>query len=196
MSKKKVSLIVGYSLLAVIGIAIILCALIPVRYMPEVKDPQYVTISSLSNSRKQVFYDVNSQYFNKDGYNEFMDEFKSSFSQSVLTAMFTGKLSSNQEVYPNPDFNYPTEGYKITFGYLEYQKIMLNGKVYKDPTYSTRDAEYKTMNCYISDEEGFVTFYMYFEDDSESTTVVYRMNTIASTKGLYNYISELDTFKD
>ena len=195
MTKKKISLIVCYCLVGVIALGFIICAIVPKSYLPTIENPDKLTITYVDDNKIQEFYNVNSSSFNKEDYDKIISAFRNSFQQSVLSALFAGELISPMNALPIGKANIvkPENSIEVKFEYNEYQNIIINGKVYYDQTNSKTPVQTKTLYFYITNDIGFNNTYIYYEDDSQSSTDIeyYRVQTISSTSSLYELCAEL-----
>lgn len=194
--KKKIGLIAVLSLVGLLAVAVILCSIIKVNFLPETKEPLKITIQSIEDSSKQAFYNTTSSSFNEEDYKKIVAEFKNSFNQSVISAMFNGTLGNQAKISDKTKITFTEKaGYKITFGYADYQNIKLNGEAYKNTSNTNEVVEFKELQFVVTEAGGFNNISIYYVDDSGATTYYYQLKTIANTLGLYNLINGLDNFQ-
>ncbi len=198
---KKITLIICYALIGLIALALVICALVPVSYLPaNTKSPDKLTVTYIEDTNQQAFYNTSSEEFKnneniKADYDNIVSTFRNSFKQSVLSALFAGELITTMipTGIGENSITKPEKGFEIRFEYFEEQNIYVNDKIYTDPNDSTRTVKTKTMYCYITEDIGFGSIYIYYEDDSQENKDVeyYRVQTIASTKTLSDLCYEI-----
>lgn len=190
--KKKISQIVAYSVLGVVVLGLVLCAIIKLNFRPEIRMPMVADGDkiqiSVSGTSKVESSDENIKY------NTFLNKFDDSFKLTILYSLFSGKIGSELEIKETtsaPSFS----GFKVQFIYAETQTLTKNGKeVTSGAVNSNTPVKYNTVVFDVTDAKGLgqVNLYCYINGDDS----YYRINTIANFDGLYNYISEIPMFAE
>ena len=190
--KKKISQIVAYTLLGVVVLGFVLCAIIKINFKPEINMP------NLANGDKiQISLTGTSKVESSDEnivYDKFMNKFNNSFELTVLYSVFSGKINSELDIQKTsikPSYN----GYKVQFIYSETQTLKKDGKdVTSDAVNSNTPVTFNRVLFDVAEGKGLgeVVLYFYTEGDS----LFYKVTTIANFDGLYSYISDIPMFAD
>ena len=193
---KKISQIIAYSLMAVIVLGIILCAIIQINFKPNMNLPL------LENGDKiQISVDENNKSESSNeiiNYKEFVRIFDDSFKLTVLYSMFSGHLGNSAEIAPDLKSEPTYVGFKVEFFYGKEQTLKVDGKEVYIAENSNIPVKYKKVVFDVAKDKGLTDVKIYFEvSNSESSTVQYRqIKTVANFDRLYKYISEMTMFAE
>ena len=209
MTKSKMVAMAVMGVLGALAIAIILMAIIPKNYASGLPSylfgcsstdsdaPSYVYIYEGSSTAKEVLYKDSDAKF----YNELMEAFDKSFSQSSLSALFQKELSNDID-YDYIGTNSKTlsniaseNQYVLGFTYADYQTLTKNGKDYVckelsgSSAYEDGIVKFKTLWITVNNVEGVSDVNIYVRrilPDSETNYAIIKI----STKGLQSQLSK------
>lgn len=185
--KSKLWLIISLSLAGVLVLSTILLAVMSKSYKPELL--QQPNTISVANQTGNGFYWTGLAYEGQDeeNYNEIMSKFSSSFEQSILASMLNGNL--NAEITISYSSSLPAkDGYRVTLFYPT-TTLKLNGEAYKP---SGSEITFQELSFDVKDGFGFNSVDLYAKVTSGSSTGYYKITTLASTKAMFDVLSELN----
>ena len=190
--KKKISQIIAYSVLSVVVLGLVLCAIIKINFRPEINLPLVANGDkiqiSLEGTAKVESSDENINY------KEFLNKFDDSFKLTVLYSVFSGKLGSEldiEETKTAPVYN----GFKVQFIYTETQTLKKDGKeVTSGAVNSNTPVTFNSLVFDVADAKGLGEVNMYFYTSGEEG--YYKVTTIANFDELYKYISAISMFEE
>lgn len=182
MNKKKTLLIAVYSLVVVVVLGIIACAVIPASTYPQIKDPTSEIIINYDSSTRIALTPENKNY--KKVLNEVKDGFKVNF----LTGLFNGYLSSTDKdqvaTSTKPD------GLYITFNYLEEQTLKINGKEVTKSSNSTAKIKYTTLSFAVSETDAGSLVSVYFTTTDEEPSK-YSVRYYANLSDVFELVEDI-----
>ena len=187
--KKKISQIVAFSVLALLVIAIVLCAVIKLNYMPEMKLPEYPDVIQITDTEACGKYKA----LKGDEFNTFVTKFSDSFKLSVLYSLFSGKLGQSI-ASPKKVTDLNKGGYEVVFTFAE-QVLKDNGKEVTVAKNSTETVKFNSLKFYVSENKGLsddITLYFYMNNQ----TYYYSITAIANFDDLYDFINNMSPFAD
>ena len=211
---KKIYTLVGVCFAFVVAIIFIILGAVPVSLMPKCISTNFeqVTLFSGSTSTSMAFEK------GEDGYKEFQKVLKKAFSQTYLSALFSGNLTRYidiDETYTDETSAIGTNGTLISsetyYVYLQYTNPQVltqqNGKVYESiRSHSNWDGKLTFDRAYIvvSTEEGLQEAKIYlpvkypeFDDDEyvgESKSKKVSITVKANTNTIYKAWEDLLQF--
>jgi len=190
--KKKISQIVAYSVLGVVVLGLVLCAIIKVNFRPEINLP------IIANGDKiQISLDGTAKVESSDNnikYKQFLNKFDDSFKLTILYSVFSGRIGSELEIEETttaPTYN----GFKVQFIYTETQTLKKDGKaVTSGAVNSNTPVTFNTLIFDVAEGRGLGEVSLYFYTNGEEE--YYKVTTIANFDSLYTYISEIPMFAE
>ena len=187
---KKISQIVAYSVLGLVVIGLILCSILKINFMPEIKIPTTETIGKIqiTTTNGTAFVESSNENINVQ---KFSSTFEDSFKLTVLYSLFSGKISNEQTIQQQasaPSFS----GYKVQFIYNESQTLKKDGKNVPIADNATTPITYNRAVFDVKEGNGLTSASIYFYTNGESK--YYKLTTIANFDNLYTYISNLSMF--
>lgn len=190
--KKKISQIVAYSVLGVVVLGLVLCAIIKVNFRPEINLP------IIANGDKiQISLDGTAKVESSDDnikYKQFLNKFDDSFKLTILYSVFSGRIGSELEIEETttaPTYN----GFKVQFIYTETQTLKKDGKaVTSGAVNSNTPVTFNTLIFDVAEGRGLGEVSLYFYTNGEEE--YYKVTTIANFDSLYTYISEIPMFAE
>ena len=190
--KKKISQIVAYSVLSVVVLGLVLCAIIKINFRPEINLPNLA-----SGDKIQISLDGTSKVESSDeniNYKQFLNKFDDSFKLTILYSVFSGRVGSELEVQETktaPTYN----GFKVQFIYTETQTLKKDGKdVTSGAVNSNTPVTFNTLVFDVAEARGLGEVSLYFYTSGEEE--YYKVTTIANFDSLYAYISEISMFAE
>ena len=190
MTKNRWWLLVVYCLLALIIISTIVCCFVKVSYKPEIESPDAYYISV----ENQADYDLADKTNEKEKYEKIDKAFFDSFSETFLTALFSGRLSKSSRIEyysQTPMF----DGYKVKLIYAKSQKIRLGGKDFNPPTDTSETVEFAEILVDVKAGEGYTTHYIYYpytytDSSNVQKTGYFRQTVVANFDSLYTLLAK------
>ena len=186
-------MILIYCIVGVLVLSTLVLYLIPVNYKPEIETPSAISITESSGGSSSILCSEDNAV---DRYNEINDEFKKSFTESVLTGIFSGRLGvkSRIESYYSSDPTSNFSGYVVNFIFKTKQTIMLNGKEYNPPTNSNETIQFDEIIFELAEDQGFGTHYIYYvyeytDSSNIERTMYYKQSITCNFDGLYDLIN-------
>ena len=187
--KNKGVLIAVYCLVAVLVLSTIVCCFVKTSYRPEIQDPYAFTAYISGNADSYIACDKDN---NKDRYNEVLTTFNDSFTESVLSSLFSGRMFSKSRIESSqslPSFS----GYTLKLSFATKQTIMLNGKEYNPPTNSSQTIEYDEIYVDVAGDNGFGVNYVYYvynyvDSSNINRTTYYKQTVKANFNELYDLL--------
>lgn len=187
--KKKISQIVAYSLMAVIVLGVILCAIIQINFKPEMNLPALA-----QGDKIQISLDGTSKIESSNeiiNYDKFVTKFNDSFKLTVLYSMFSGHMGNSVEIgeeTSEPAYN----GFKVEFIYGTEQTLKKNGETIYIAQNSTIPVTYKEVVFDVAKDKGLTNVKLYFKVGTDKYRQV---TTIANFDRLYEYIADISMFE-
>lgn len=176
--KKKIGLIIVYSLCALLVCAIVTMSLIKFNTLPQLNNPTSIHMyKSTSTNDKTITKDV-------EQYDEFMKVFEDAFTEQYISALFTGRTSRDYDV--NADNLSTTKPY-IKFKYSQLQTLKLNGKIVKDPADSNKTIEYNELYFNITETNMKSSVMLRFRNSNSGS--VYTLSCYANLAKLFEYVN-------
>ena len=200
MKKSKISQIITYSILAVLVVGIILCAIIPISFKPQLAEFKFgQDIISLSHKEQtNAFGDVDSE----EEYKQFKQHFDDSFKLTIMYSLFSGKIGNAQKGDSNPTTETKNgkkvspqfDGYTVVISYhsINAQNIKLNGKDVASASNNSAPRTFNTVTFSVQEGRGLAETDLYFYTNGKED--YYKITTLANFDNLYNFINGLDTF--
>lgn len=197
IKKNRTWLIAIYAIVAVLVVLIIVSCFIPVNKKPEIQDPTSYYLKIDGVAEYPLLADKNN---NKKRYDEINKIFNSSFSESFIVSLFSGRIGYNNRIESS---SRPSEtGYILHLYYegKEPQKIMRNGEIYTQSSWSTDAIYYDEIIVQVTEGEGMTTHYFYYSCDpalndkwgtDSSSFRYYRQSFVANFDALYDYLTEI-----
>lgn len=192
--KKNKWTITGLALIILLGITTAICAFVKMDFAPKLSK-QYAEIKvSGSDLARDISWNVINGEMNEheiECYNEFLKLCYDSFKMPVLNYIFSSKPENNNNVSYGTSAD-SESGLKIEFRYSDWQNIYNKGILYKNPTDTSKNAQFKSVYFYIANTEGYqiVTFY-YYDDSNKDNKVYYKQESYGNFLKLYEYLTEL-----
>lgn len=186
---KKISQIISYSILAVVVVGLVLCAIIKVNFRPEIALP---TTGDVIEIRVDGTAKVESSNENIN-YKEFTAKFDEAFKLTILYSFFSGRLGSElkiDEVKSEPAYN----GFKVLFRYGQTQTLKKDGKEVPVADNSSTPITFDSVIFDVAEDKGLAVTNLYVYKNG--ATKYYKISTIANFDGLYDYIKEIPMFAD
>ena len=179
--KKKISIAVGFGILAILAVAVIIMASIQVNYKPQIANPTVISITNANSKNITLTEEENEKI-----YNEVLTQFENSFTRSYLSALFAGQTSNeNDAIQTNNLENF--NSYKVVFNYSNNpQDLTINGE--------TKPQKYSQIIFGVSDFEGYQKINVYFKH-STSSTVYYLLETFTSQSNFFDYLENIEDYK-
>lgn len=193
--KKKIMLIVCYGLIALFVGAIIALAIIPKNYLMKIENPDKITIENITE-KQSAFYNVSQENFNKEDYDKLVSEFRNAFQQSIITSLFTGNLGAKQTITAVSSVTKPSSGLEVKLEYFENQNVYVNGQLYKDPNFTSRQVQTKCLRFFFENDSDFTNVSVYIIDSTQAEEEYYKVQTLASSKNLFELTNELLNIED
>lgn len=188
--KKKISLIIAYSVLGLVVVGLILCSIIKINFMPEMKVPVTTDIGKIQITTSSGTSAVDSSNENIN-MNKFSETFSNSFKLTILYSVFSGKIGN--EVQIKKQTTSPTfSGYKVQFIYQESQTLKKGGKPVTVADNSNTEVTYNRAVFDVKEGKGLTNVNIYFYTNGESN--YYQLTTIANFDELYTFIKALPMF--
>ena len=208
MSKANLWATIVMCVLGVLAIVTIVMAIVPKSYaveMPKV-NPNFIYIYQDSASHKAVLYED----ADKDLYDELLDAFNGSFSQSALSALFQKELGNAVE------YSYlgsktltniaSSNDFVLGFVYSDVQTLYKDGKPYVEDKLTSNNypngvVTFKKLWITVNQVDGVgqVNFYvqrMVSEGSSESSSAVLEISTKGIQNELVDVINKVITEKE
>ena len=141
--KNRIGQIIAFCALALVVVAVVLCAVIKIDYMPQMKLPQYPEVIQITDTEAGAI----SKAITDDDFNTFTTKFNDSFKFSVIYSIFSGKIGksigSPKKVTKGVSTISKTGDYKVMFMFNEEQVLKDKGK---DVTLAINSNEKVTFN--------------------------------------------------
>lgn len=187
--KNKGWLILTYCLVAVLVLSTIVCCFVKTSYRPEIENPYAFTAQISGNADSYIACDKD---HNTERYNEVLEAFNSSFEESVLSSLFSGRLFGKSRIESSqslPSFS----GYTLKLSFATKQTIVLNGKEYNPPTNSSQTIEYEEIYVDVANDNGFGVNYVYYvykyvDSSNINRTTYYKQTVQCNFDGLYDLL--------
>ena len=209
MSKANLWATIVMCVLGVLAIVTIVMAIVPKSYAIEMPktNPNFIYIYQGSTTPKVPLYED----IDKDLYDELLDAFNGSFSQSALSALFQKELGNTIE------YNYigsktlsnitSSNDFVLGFVYSDVQTLYKDGKPYADDAlmsnsnYTDGVVTFKKLWITVNQVDGVgqVKFYvqkMVSEGSSESTYAILEISTKGIQSELVDVINKVITEKE
>lgn len=211
MSKANLWATIVMCVLGVLAVVTIVMAIVPKSYAIEMPktNPNYIYIYQGSTTPKVTLYEDT----DKDLYDELLDAFNGSFSQSALSALFQKELGNTIEYnyigsktlsnITNSNIN----DFVLGFVYSDVQTLYKDGKPYVDDAlmsnanYTDGVVTFKKLWITVNQVDGVgqVKFYvqkMVSEGSSESTYAILEISTKGIQSELVDVINKVITEKE
>ena len=209
MSKANLWATIVMCVLGVLAVVTIVMAIVPKSYAIEMPktNPNYIYIYQGTTTPKATLYEDT----DKDLYDELLDAFNGSFSQSALSALFQKELGNTIE------YNYigsktlsnitSSNDFVLGFVYSDVQTLYKDGKPYADDAlmsnsnYTDGVVTFKKLWITVNQVDGVgqVKFYvqkMVSEGSSESTYAILEISTKGIQSELVDVINKVITEKE
>ncbi len=211
MSKANLWATIVMCVLGVLAVVTIVMAIVPKSYAIEMPktNPNYIYIYQGSTTPKVTLYEDT----DKDFYDELLDAFNGSFSQSALSALFQKELGNTIE------YNYigsktlsnitnsNSNDFVLGFVYSDVQTLYKDGKPYandalmSNANYTDGVVTFKKLWITVNQVDGVgqVKFYvqkMVSEGSSESTYAILEISTKGIQSELVDVINKVITEKE
>ena len=209
MSKANLWATIVMCVLGVLAVVTIVMAIVPKSYAIEMPktNPNYIYIYQGSTTPKVTLYEDT----DKDLYDELLDAFNGSFSQSALSALFQKELGNTIE------YNYigsktlsnitSSNDFVLGFVYSDVQTLYKDGKPYandalmSNANYTDGVVTFKKLWITVNQVDGVgqVKFYvqkMVSEGSSESTYAILEITTKGIQNELVDVINKVITEKE
>ena len=209
MSKANLWATIVMCVLGVLAIVTIVMAIVPKSYAIEMPktNPNFIYIYQGSTTSKVPLYED----IDKDLYDELLDAFNGSFSQSALSALFQKELGNTIE------YNYigsktlsnitSSNDFVLGFVYSDVQTLYKDGKPYandalmSNANYTDGVVTFKKLWITVNQVDGVgqVKFYvqkMVSEGSSESTYAILEISTKGIQSELVDVINKVITEKE
>ena len=186
--KKKVILGVSLGLVVALVATVVTLALVKNSYKPEIDlTPKTLTVIELENKGQ---FETGEAFATKEKFNDIVELFDESFTQSVLAGLFSGNSAKNIKIKLEslPTFD---NGYQITFEYKADMVLKLDGQEYKSDTNSDKQVLFQTIILNVTEQEGYNQICLYAKQVEGNKAYYYQITTVANTENLYDYLSEL-----
>lgn len=197
---KKILSISIVSLVCALVLATIVLALIPKKLDNPVASG-YTSITVYKNNLEQSYYKTNGTDADSVKENEIYSKIESlhaeSLNDSLLSALFQGVGSFGLQVTNNGYSNALTQAkndsdYVIVFTYTTEQKLMIDGKEYRDEdAFSSKVVTFDMIVMPLGSSASFeqCTIYLADREDKDSA---YQVNFLAHQGDLLEYVESLD----
>ena len=183
---KKISQIAAYSILCVLVLSIIMCAIIKVDNKPQMETGYSIQVTDTEATN--IGEKISDEYVEK--FNKKMND---SFKISVLYALFSGKI--NNRVTMSTSTTLPTfSGYKVQLIYTEEKTLYDNGKAVNKSNGSSDTVKYDTIVFSVLSQKNLSKVDVYYYLHTQSGNY-YKFSTVANFDDLYNFIAELPNIK-
>ena len=211
MSKANLWATIVMCVLGVLAVVTIVMAIVPKSYAIEMPktNPNYIYIYQGSTTPKVTLYEDT----DKDFYDELLDAFNGSFSQSALSALFQKELGNTIEYNYigsktlNNITNSDGNDFVLGFVYSDVQTLYKDGKPYVDDAlmsnanYTDGVVTFKKLWITVNQVDGVgqVKFYvqkMVSEGSSESTYAILEISTKGIQSELVDVINKVITEKE
>lgn len=211
MSKANLWATIVMCVLGVLAVVTIVMAIVPKSYAIEMPktNPNYIYIYQGSTTPKVTLYEDT----DKDLYDELLDAFNGSFSQSALSALFQKELGNTIEYNYigsktlNNITNSDGNDFVLGFVYSDVQTLYKDGKPYVDDAlmsnanYTDGVVTFKKLWITVNQVDGVgqVKFYvqkMVSEGSSESTYAILEISTKGIQSELVDVINKVITEKE
>ena len=209
MSKANLWATIVMCVLGVLAVVTIVMSIVPKSYAIEMPktNPNYIYIYQGSTTSKVPLYED----IDKDFYDELLDAFNGSFSQSALSALFQKELGNTIE------YNYigsktlsnitSSNDFVLGFVYSDVQTLYKDGKPYandalmSNANYTDGVVTFKKLWITVNQVDGVgqVKFYvqkMVSEGSSESTYAILEISTKGIQSELVDVINKVITEKE
>lgn len=163
--KKKIGIISVLALCTLLVAAIITLSAVKVNNLPNLGNPDWIMIySSASSSDKTLTK-------GQDGYDEFVETFNNSFTEQLISSLFSGRISGNYDV--NGDV-LKTEKPYVKYKFDNLQTLTIKGETIYDPSNTTKEVTYNEVYFNVS------------ENNEKEDVKIYLRNS--SSKSVYSFI--------
>ena len=163
--RKKVGLISILAFCTVLVAAIITLSVIKVNNLPNLGNPDWIMFYNQSSSSEYTLTK------GQDGYNEFVETFNNSFTEQLISSLFSGRISGNYDV--NGDV-LKTEKPYVKYKFDNLQTLTVKGKTVYDPSNTSKAVAYDEVYFDVS------------ENDAKEDVKIYLRNS--SSKSVYSFI--------
>ena len=175
-----------YCLCGLLIISTVVCCVVNVNYKPQIQTPYVINVQDNNYAK----YTVGSSQTG-GRYNEMLDAFNNSFSENVLTSIFSGRAGFDSRIIESTskDPMASFTGFKVRFT-CEESEIMLNGKPYNPPTNTSKTLKYTDIIFNVTENDSMQKHYIYYAviDDVTSKTVYYQQTVMCDFSGLYDLL--------
>ena len=195
--KKKISQIVAYSVLGVLVVGLILCAVLKLDFKPDINIPLNTTQGTISISATDGTNNGES-HENQINYKNFAEKFDNAFKLTVLYSLFSGKIGTELIVNDKITSGKPSvSGFEVTIYYTPNEDGDLQTLKYKG-----NDMKYSQISSAITFDRilfgveggrGLAETNLYFYTTGKS--VYYKVTALANFDELYNYINNIDNLQ-
>lgn len=195
---KKILSIVIISLILAVTILTIVLALVPKKLYNPIADGYY-TVTVYKDKNSNIYQtsgemSEESQTF-KNNLVKYLDK---SVKDNMLSSIFQGTGRFEAKVVSKDEGNVMTNVANVSgatcliFNYLDEQKLVFNGKEYKNPqaTDPTKTITYTKLYMPISKTEDFQEAVVYLTDKTNKSS--YQIKFLAHQSEIYNYIISLN----
>lgn len=191
--KSKLGVILTIAVVGVIVIGTILLGVIKVDYSPNY-NPSYqaITVKHADDKGKTFTANSTSSQENKETFNQFVKVYKNMFKQSVLASVFSGNSGNEVAV------EYKAGSFSLSGKAGHEVALNLNKNGEEIATTETANKDKYTIDkvfFVVPNLEGFNAFTIYAQikaDTQGSTTGYIQITTIADTKPLYDFVSDMN----
>ena len=188
--KKRISQILSFGFLALVVVAVLVCAIVKLDYMPQFKLPEYPEVVQITDSEAGA----RTQSLTGDEYTTFTAKFNDSFKLSILYSLFSGKLGKKIGTPKKVTKVTKASGYKVEFMFADEQVLKDNGEEVKVAKNSNETVKFTRVLFYVEADKGLndeTTMYFYTD-----TPTYYSITTMANFDDLYNFIKTMSMFED
>ena len=181
--KKKLGTLITLACVAVVALAIIILYFMPVTYMPNLSTPNHMIVYKTSSQSATLLPQ-------DDKYKQIWGEYKNSFEQNMLSAIFAGQTKGIKNQTSSGELkttkNEPTFQTYIVFNFDTAQKIVVAGH--------TQNVLVDQVKIEVSNATGYSDTTVYFRQVSgvAEQTNYYYMTTLASQSKLYQTIQDIN----
>ena len=170
---------------------ILLASIIKLDFKPKMQ-----TLSKDTDAIQISDVDVPSKYLalsDEEQYKSFVNKYNDSFKLSIMYSLFSGMLSTKVEMTKLDSEPIYTD-YKVEFIYGEEHTLYNNNEAVTKSDNSSNLVTYNRITFSLQEGTGLSNVYVYYY--KEGTSLYYRFKTKANLDALYDFVSNISTFKN
>lgn len=191
--KNKMILTVAYALSGILIALVVSLCVIKTNYAPSVNEPMLINFQYMPSNTKT--FPTGSKENSKDTYDKYLNAYKNSFRESVMSGFFSGRTNFNSVITsyvgtksdPKDTFS----GYIAVFTFGEEQTLKLNGSDYHPETDKSKTVVYTEMFFEIPENDSMKSHKIYFRSNDGTTTKYYVQTVMCNFSSLYKIVSEI-----